>query len=83
MRPDDLLQRLRQLPFQPLRLLLTTGVVHEIRYAELAMVGRSTLTLEFPGTTFPVPVATRVLVIALLHIVQIKVIETAPAPSTN
>jgi hypothetical protein len=83
MRPDDLLQRLRQLPFRPLRLLLTTGVVHEIRYAELAMVGRSTLTLEFPGAEFPVPVATRVLVIALVHLVQIEMIEPMAPRSTN
>jgi hypothetical protein len=83
MRPDDVLQQLRQLPFRPLRLLLTTGAVHEIRHAELAMVGRSTLTLEFPGAEFPVPVATRVLVIALLHIVQIELIEPVLPASTN
>ena len=83
MRPDDLLQRLRELPFRPLRLLLTTGVVHEIRYAELALVSRSTLTLEFPGAEFPVPVATRVLIIALVHIVQIEIIEPMPPPFTN
>jgi hypothetical protein len=83
MRPDDVLQLLRQLPFRPLRLLLTTGVVHEIRYAELAMVGRSTLTLEFPGTGFPVPVATRKLIIALVHIVQIEAMELTVPPSHN
>jgi len=83
MRPDDLLRRLRQMPFRPLRLLLTTGVVHEIRHTELALAGRSTLTLEFPGMEFPIPVATRLLVIALLHIVQIEIIEPVASPSTN
>ena len=64
-------------------MLLTTGVVHEIRYAELALVSKSTLTLEFPGAEFPVPVATRVLIIALVHIVQIEIIEPMPPPFTN
>jgi hypothetical protein len=78
MRPQDLLQLLRTTPFVPFRLYLSTGIVHDIRHPELAIVGRSTLTIEFPGSKFPFPVAARKVGVALLHIVQYELLPPAP-----
>jgi hypothetical protein len=83
MRPTDLLRWLVQQPFRPFRLLVTTGLAYEVRHPELVLVGRSTVTLEFPGSQFPIPAANRVIVLALIHIVQLELLETHPSPSAN
>jgi hypothetical protein len=83
MRPDDLLQVLRQQPFRPIRIHVTTGIVHEVRHSELALVGRSTVTLEFPPLNSPIPLGQRKIIIALVHIVQIEIVEAPPSPTNN
>ena len=80
MRPEDLLHLLRQSPFQPFRLLVSTGIAHEVRHPELAMVGRSTLTIEFPAADAPALTAHRRVVIALLHIVQVEFLASTGGP---
>jgi hypothetical protein len=83
MRPDDVLRLVQRQPFRRFRLHLSTGIVHEIRHPELAMVGRSTVTLEFPPQNYPLPVAERRVIVALIHIVQMEFAEPTPPPSAN
>jgi hypothetical protein len=70
MRPDDLRDLLRQQPFCPLRLHLTTGEVFEVRHPELAQIARSIVRLDLP----PESGAERRAVIGLLHIVWVEVL---------
>jgi hypothetical protein len=83
MRPGDLLALLNHRPFRPFRLLLSTGILHEIRHPELVIVARSTATLEFPEADQPLPLASRSVVVALLHIVQIEFLARPTPPPSN
>ena len=46
MRPDELIERLRQRPFEPFTIHLSDGTTYEVRHPEFLMVGRS-LALHF------------------------------------
>jgi hypothetical protein len=54
-----------------------------VRHSELALVGRSTVTIEFPVSSSPIPLAQRKVIIALVHIVQIEIVEPPPSPTNN
>jgi hypothetical protein len=69
MTPLDLLKLLRDQPFQPFRLHLSNGTTYTINHPELAAVGVSVLRLYVPAQS-GLPLASRVSVIALLHIVE-------------
>jgi hypothetical protein len=43
MRPDDLLEWIHAVPFQPFRIYLNSGRTYEIRHPEMLRVGRSTV----------------------------------------
>ena len=84
MQPGDLIALLLRRPFQTFRLFLSTGIVHEIRHPELVLVGGSTVTIQFPEKTLPVPVAKSEWIVSLLHIVQVEVVPSpGPNPLTN
>lgn len=74
MRRDDVEKYLKQQPFQPFRLYLSTGAFLDIRQPELASLKPSTFTLGLPieGNN------QRFLEIALIHIVWIEVLVPAP-----
>jgi hypothetical protein len=74
MRPDDLREYLDQRPFHPVRLHLSSGAFFDIRQAEMAAVGRSTLTLGLPVEAG----FQRFVVIALVHIVWLEVLLPSP-----
>ncbi len=71
----------RRQPFEPFRLILTTGVVYDIRHHDLIMVGRRSaivgVTNEPSG-----PVYDRTIKVELLHVVAIEElpITRSPAP---
>ncbi len=69
---------LDRLPFVPFKMVLSTGIVHEVRYRELVFVDQRAVTLEFPGAVDPVPLASRRVIISLRHIVQIETLEPPP-----
>ena len=48
MRPQDILKYVQRRPFQPFRLCLSDGRSFEVRHPEMAMVGRSAVTLGIP-----------------------------------
>jgi hypothetical protein len=45
MRPDDLLEWIHAVPFQPFRIYLNSGRTYEIRHPEMLRVGRSTVNI--------------------------------------
>jgi hypothetical protein len=70
MRPDDLHSALANKPFRLVRLHLTNGSVFEIAHPDMAIVGRSTVTLALPDDDDHA----RQAVLALLHIVWMEVV---------
>ncbi len=48
MRSEDIRDRLKKQPFQPIRLYLSDGAQYDIRHPDMLMVGRSELILGLP-----------------------------------
>ena len=78
MRPDDIVEMLREKPFQPFRLYVSDGTVYEIRHAELVKVGRSKAVIYFPTVDEPHAVFERSVSVSLLHITRL---EPVPPPA--
>jgi hypothetical protein len=80
MTQEDVQEVARRQPFEPFRLLLTTGATYDIRHPDLIMVGRRAavigITNDLGGTAFD-----RTIKVDLFHIVGIE--ELPPAPPTN
>jgi hypothetical protein len=78
---NDLQDAVRRQPFEPFRLVLTTGSAYDIRHPELLMVGRRAAVIGIAndpeGTAFD-----RTIKVDLLHVVGIEDMPTAP-PNTN
>jgi len=76
---DDLHEAARRQPFQPFRLILTTGASYDIRHPDLIMVGRRSAVIglvdQDGGTAYD-----RTLQVDLLHVVGI---EELPRTSTS
>lgn len=70
-----LLQLLRQQPFRPFRIYLSSGITHEVGHPEQAMVGALSLLLQTPSKNALLSTANREFVIALDHIVQLETID--------
>ncbi len=80
MRSDDILSFVRTQPFRPFRLTLTDGRTYDIGHPELAMVGRSTVTVGIPVPDEREPVYDRLVTVSLLHVMQIEPVD-APSGS--
>ena len=78
MRPEDILGLLRARPFQAFRISLSDGAQYDIRHPELAIVGRSVVTLGLAGPEgLDTPVEQTVNV-ALIHITRTELLNGAP-----
>jgi hypothetical protein len=81
MTQDELQESARRQPFEPFRLLLSTGATYDIRHSDLIMVGRRSavigVTNEPTGTAYD-----RTIKVDLLHIVAIEELPALP-PSAN
>lgn len=80
MRPEDLRRLLQQRPFRPFRFYVLETIAYEVRHPEMAMVGASTVTIDTPGATYPIPVAKHSVILALLHITRLEPILPTPSP---
>jgi hypothetical protein len=74
---------LQERPFRPFRLVLTGGVVHEIRHPEMAIVTPSTVFIGIPAPDAPAPAAGDVVIVSLLHVVQIEYLPSPATPAVN
>jgi hypothetical protein len=81
MTQEELQEAARRQPFEPFRLVLTTGATYDIRHPDLIMVGRRStiigLSNEPNGTAYE-----RTIKVDLLHIVAIEELPVSP-PSSN
>lgn len=70
MRPDDLLELLRTIPFEPFRIHLSDGAAFDVRHPDMAIVQRSKVTVAVPGPRGPDGPAERTVNCALVHITR-------------
>lgn len=76
-RPDNILTRLHERPFRPLRIVVSEGQHFDIHHPDLVLVGERDLMIGFPSTENPA-VYDRVTRVALMHVVAL---EDLPAPA--
>jgi hypothetical protein len=78
-RPEDLLQRLRQRPFQPFRVVLTDGRAFEIHYPDLNIVGQTWFDIGIPMPNQADPFGERAVTVPLDWIARVE--ELSPNTS--
>jgi hypothetical protein len=76
---EDLLDRLRERPFRPFRLVLTEGTAYEVRHPELFLLGKRSAVIGLTPDPEQV-VYDRTAMVDLFHIVRLEPL-TAPASS--
>lgn len=79
MRPEDILHLLRDRPFKSFRMFMSDGSMFEIRHPELAIVGRSIVTVGVPSPKGLAEPVERVVHCALVHINRTELIDSSPA----
>jgi hypothetical protein len=83
MRRDDILRLLQQRPFQPFRIRLSNGIVHEIRHPEMVMPTASSVIVGTPAHDAPLPAVGDYVIVSLLHIVQLEPLSVAASATNN
>ena len=78
-RPDDILARMREKPFRPVRIIVSEGQKYDIRHPDLVFVGSRDIMIGFPAADNP-HVYDQVTRVALVHIVST---EDLPAPAAS
>jgi len=68
---EELREAARRQPFQPFRLILTTGDAYDIRHPDLIMVGRRSAVIGVANTP-TAAVYDRTVKVDLLHVVGIE-----------
>lgn len=74
MRPDEVRDYLKQRPFQPFRIHLSSGAFFDIRQPELVAVSPSALSIGLPVEGE----RQRFAIVALVHIVWLEVLVPVP-----
>lgn len=74
---DDILFRTRQQPFQPFRIVTTTGQTYDVYHPDQASASRRFVTVPTTPTASGVP--DQLINVAILHIVEIQ--AGIPIPS--
>jgi hypothetical protein len=78
---EELHEHARRQPFEPFRLVLTTGATYDIHHPDLIMVGRRSaiigLTDELGGSAYK-----RTIKVDLLHVVGVQDLPLTP-PGSN
>jgi hypothetical protein len=76
-RPEDVLELLREQPFEPFRIYLSDGATFDIWHPDLAIVQRSQVVVGVPGPEGPDGPAERTVNCALIHITRTEAINGA------
>lgn len=79
MSQQDVLEMLRQRPFQAFRIHLCDGSVYEIRHPEMMVVGRTRALVFFPPEGMALPAIDRYEAVALLHITRLEPVGPSAA----
>ena len=72
MSQHELVEILTHRPFEPFRIHVSDGTVHEIRDPKTMYVGQTTALVCFPPKGVPLPAIDRYETVALFHITQIE-----------
>ena len=72
----DIYEFVHRQPFRPFRITLTDGRTYDVRHPEMAMVGRSTVTIGMPENGNEELIYDRLVTVDLLHIMQIEHVDT-------
>jgi hypothetical protein len=80
MRRDEVLAFLRAQPFQPFRLRLSEGLTYEIHHPDMAIVTPSAIHVGVPGSN---GLASRVVVVSLIHVIQIEPLTPTSPTAAN
>jgi hypothetical protein len=82
MTQEELHAAARRQPFEPFRLLLTTGATYDIRHSDLIMVGKSSATIGITNKPGGI-VYDRTIKVDLLHVVGIEELPAGPPPTNG
>jgi hypothetical protein len=82
MRPEDFRELLRAVPFQPFRVFLSNGETFAVKNPEMAILGRSVVTVYVPVSQLPLPTGIQPVVLNLVHVVKIEFLPPQN-PSAN
>lgn len=83
MRTEELLNHLRRQPFRRFRVVLTDGRALEVRHPELAIIGRSTVSIALANPRGPESAHDRLATFPLAEILRIEPAEAPAAPFTS
>jgi hypothetical protein len=79
---EDILARLRERPFCPLRIIASEALRFDMHYPELVFIGRRDLMIGFPGPD-NVSIYDRVTRVALVHVVALEDLPVTSAPGNG
>jgi hypothetical protein len=79
---EDILARLRNRPFIPIRIVTTTGESYDIPHPELALVTRRFVEVGIPESGNPA-VADQITRVAMIHITELRELPVPAPPPTN
>jgi hypothetical protein len=79
---EMILERLRERPFRPVRIVASEGRHFEIHHPDLVFVGRRDLMIGSPDPATP-SVYDRVVRVAMVHVVALEDLPVASDTSTN
>ena len=76
---DDILARTRKQPFQPFRILTTTGKTYDVHHPDQALATRRSVSLPINMSAEGVP--DQAVSVAIVHIVEIEDLAPATPPA--
>jgi hypothetical protein len=79
---EEIQARLRQRPFQPLRIIVSEGMHFDIHHPDLVLVGRRDLSIGSPDQSSP-SIYSGIIRVALVHVVALEDIPARQPKSTN
>jgi hypothetical protein len=74
---EDIQARLRQRPFQPLRIIVSEGPKYDIHHPDLVLIGRHDLMIGSPSSEYQ-SIYDRVTRVALVHVVALEELPVSP-----
>jgi hypothetical protein len=78
----DIQERLRERPFAPFQIVMTTGQTYDIFHPDLVLVGRHFIVVGTPVADIPALVD-RVNHLALVHITELRALPATVSPTGN
>ena len=79
---EEILSRIRERPFRPLRIVVSEGQKFDIHHPDLVLVGRRDMMIGFPAPDNP-SAYDRVTRVALVHVVSLEDLPTPAAPGNG